>query len=80
MTDEYLFKFDATFWITIGGMVIAFGGLVLNTCLKSKCKEIKLCWGLFNCVRDIEAEVELEEVRMSTQPQTPVAQQVISRV
>ena len=52
----YLDKLDSVFWITLGGLIFTFFGVVLRYCFKSKCSKITCCW--FSITRDVEAEVE----------------------
>ena len=42
-------------------MIFGFGGACLAYGLRSKCSNIKLCYGCVDVTRDIDAEVELEE-------------------
>lgn len=46
--------FDATFFITLSGIIAGILGVLVNGCLKSRCKDVKLCG--MECVRDTEAE------------------------
>lgn len=39
-----------------------------SMCFQSKCKEIKLCGGRMSCIRDTEAETELEEFKLTHPP------------
>ncbi|NBU05617.1 MAG: hypothetical protein EBT39_04635 [Sphingobacteriia bacterium] len=59
------------FWIaflaTASGMVIKLASM----CYKSKCKEIKLCGGRINCIRDTEAEEKFDEIEMNRTPESP---------
>ena len=55
--------FDDAFWLTLSGAVFAFGGLVTNGILKSRCKTFS-CFGMA-CERDVappgqEPQVEIE--------------------
>ena len=44
--------------ITIGASAIAS---VLLVIFKSRCKTINLCWGLINCLREVQSESDEEE-------------------
>jgi len=70
--------FNDIFWLSLGGILIGFGGVIINACIKSKCSELNFCFGLFKCVRDVKAEVDLEEHRIDARlpPDTPVATRV----
>jgi hypothetical protein len=66
-------QFNATFWLSIAGILAGVFGLILTGINKSKCKNVNVCCGIFSCVRDTEAEVELEEHRIDNglPPETP---------
>jgi hypothetical protein len=49
MSDWY-HEFNSAFWLTLSGALFAFGGLVLQAALKSRCKEFHCCG--IGCVRD----------------------------
>ena len=53
-------QFGGAFWITITGVILGFLGTMTAFCLKSKCKECRVCWGAINIVRDIEGEIKEE--------------------
>jgi hypothetical protein len=55
-------EFNATFWLTISGVIIGFCGLTARMCYKSKCKTID-CFGL-HIVRDVENEEKLDEMEI----------------
>ena len=55
-------------------MIFGFGGACLAYGLRSKCSNIKLCYGCVDVTRDIDAEVELEET-MGQPPITPALEQ-----
>ena len=46
MSDGWINTFDAVFFLTIGSLVFGCFGLVIRYCLKSKCDNINLCFGL----------------------------------
>ena len=64
--------FNSVFWLSMGGIVVGAFGVAVNACIKSKCSNLTLCWGMFSCQRDTKSEVELEEHRIDMgTPQTP---------
>jgi hypothetical protein len=64
--------FNATFWITISGIISALIIALITAVNKSKCSNFECCCGLFKCIRNTEAEVELEEHRIDHNiPDTP---------
>jgi len=64
--------FNGSFWIAIVGGIGAVIGLIFTAINKSKCQEIACCYGLFKCVRDTQAETEIEERRLELRiPESP---------
>jgi hypothetical protein len=57
--------FDSAFFITISTMGFAFLGVVVRYLLKSKCKDVKCCWGMFECERAVELEEEIEKLELA---------------
>ena len=58
---SWIETFDAVFFVTISTLVCGSFGLVVRYCLKSKCDDVNLFYGLIRIHRDIKAEIELEE-------------------
>lgn len=56
---EWYQTFDSVFWITIAGMLFGVIGVVM----KSRCRQFSCCWGVFQIERDIQAEIEFEQMR-----------------
>ena len=52
--------FNDVFWITIGTLTFSFFGVVLKSCLKSKCDNTNICWGLVKIHRRVELEDDVE--------------------
>jgi hypothetical protein len=52
--------FNDVFWITIGTLTFSFFGVVLKSCLKSKCDNTNLCWGMVSIHRRVELEDDVE--------------------
>jgi hypothetical protein len=48
----------------MGGIIVGFGGVIISACVKSKCSELNICFGLFKCIRDTRTEAEIEEHRI----------------
>lgn len=63
--SNWIETFDAVFWITISTLVCGSVGLVVRYCLKSKCDNINICYGLVNVHRDVKLEVEHEMNEMN---------------
>jgi hypothetical protein len=63
-------QFGGTFWITISGMTLGFLATAGIYCLKAKCNQVSLCWGLIKVKRDVNAEVRenTEEIEHGINP------------
>jgi hypothetical protein len=61
---------DAVFWTGIATMSFAFFGLIIKSCLTSKCDRVSLCYGLIN----IHRAVELEDIEHSVE--TPEIEEI----
>ena len=57
-------QFNGTFWLSISAMILTFVGTLTAYCLKSKCKNCNICFGLVHIERDINAEVEEEKLQI----------------
>ena len=64
MSNEWINTFDGVFFLTIGSLVFGCFGLVIRYCLKSKCDNINLCFGLITVHRNVELEAEEEMKQM----------------
>lgn len=56
--------FDSVFFITSLTIITGSIGLGLKFCLKSKCDNVNLCWGLIKVHRNTELEsdtIDIEE-------------------
>jgi hypothetical protein len=63
---SWITEFNSTFFLSVGSVVLGALGLSAKYCLKSKCSEFSICWGLFKIKRDVELEVkeEIAELEM----------------
>ena len=57
---DWIDTFNAVFFITISSLVFGCFGLVIRYCLKSKCDNVKICFGLITVHRNVELKVEEE--------------------
>ena len=53
--------FNGTFWLSMTTLIIGFLTGVSVHCLKSKCKNCSICFGLVKVERDVLAEIEEEK-------------------
>jgi hypothetical protein len=51
-------------------IISSIGGLML-ICFKSRCSQIKLCWGLWSCIRVIPVEDKDSDDETPKTPRTP---------
>jgi hypothetical protein len=65
-------EFNSSFWLSITGLFIGSIATCFAYCYKSKCSHIKLCGGLIDVMRDIEAELEdvANDIPAPTNPTT----------
>jgi len=56
--------FNGTFWLSMTTLIIGFLTGVSVYCLKSKCKNCSICFGLVKVERDVELEEKFEEVEL----------------
>jgi hypothetical protein len=62
MSDDWMINFDGVFFITIASLICGAFGLVIRYCLKSRCDNVNLCFGLIAIHRNVELE-SIEEIR-----------------
>ncbi len=65
-------EFNSSFWLSITGLFIGSIATCFAYCYRSKCSHIKLCGGLIDVMRDIEAELEdvANDIPAPTNPTT----------
>jgi len=54
--------FDGVFFITITTIITGFMGLSIRYCMKSKCDDVNICFGLFKIHRRVELEQEIDRI------------------
>ena len=64
MSDPWYREFNSAFWLTLSGALFAFGGVVLQAVLKSRCKEFHCCG--IGCVRDPLPAEEMHHLDLDT--------------
>ena len=70
-------NFNSVFWLSLSAAAFGFFGIALRYCIKSKCSDCSLCFGMIVVKRDTQAELhesecELEHgIRPEPIPQTP---------
>ncbi len=48
-------EFNSDFWFLTAGAVLGFGGVIIQGIIKSRCKNVNICYGMLKCERDLEA-------------------------
>jgi len=66
--------FNSAFFLTVAGIVAGIISVLVNGCLKSRCKDVKFC--CIECVRDTEAEDREAMAAAPTRAETLVANNV----
>jgi hypothetical protein len=57
-------EFNATFWLSVLGVVCGFLSGALVYAIKSKCIEFNLCFGLISIKRDVNVELQEEKLEI----------------
>ena len=70
MSDIWETNYNSTFFLSVGTILITAVSVCLGYALKSKCSSVKLCGGCIEIVRDIDAELDLEELGIQNQTNT----------
>ncbi len=52
--------FNGTFFLSLGTLFITAISVCLGFALKSKCKNVKVCFGCLEIERDVELEADVE--------------------
>ena len=68
---------DAVFWISLATIVVSAYKFSLTELYKSKCVSFKLCCGLVNVERNVDAEIkyDIENIHQAHQEQDNKKQQ-----
>lgn len=61
--------FSESFYISIITMITGVLALCIRYCLKSKCNDVNVCFGLVQITRDVNAEIATEEKELELQAQ-----------
>ena len=68
-------NFNSVFWLSLSAGVFGFFAIALKSCLKSKCSDTDLCFGMIKIKRDTASELEESEFEIEhgigPQPPTP---------
>jgi hypothetical protein len=61
---SWIETFNDTFFLAIASVVAGSFAMSIRYCLKSKCSQFSLFWGLIRIERDIKAETQIELKQM----------------
>ena len=61
---SWIETFKDTFFLAIASVVAGSFAMSIRYCLKSKCSQFSLFWGLIRIERDIKAETQIELKQM----------------
>jgi hypothetical protein len=67
--SDWFSEFNGIFFITISGLICTSVSLLIRYCLKSKCEDVNICYGLINIKRNVNLEVE-EEIKQMENGET----------
>ena len=56
-------EFNSVFWLSLATMVLGSFAVCLRYTYQSKCEDITLCYGLIRVHRNVEAEIEVDEMQ-----------------
>ena len=60
MSEEWINTYNAVFFVTISTLLFGCFGVLIKYCLKSKCDNINLCFGMITVHRNVELETQEE--------------------
>jgi hypothetical protein len=55
---------DSAFLLTMATLVFGFLGVSVRLCLKSKCDDCSICFGLIQIHRNVDAELQEEKIEI----------------
>jgi hypothetical protein len=58
--SDWIDTFDAVFFVTISTLLFGCFGVLIKYCLRSKCDDVNLCFGLITVHRNVELEAQEE--------------------
>jgi hypothetical protein len=58
--SDWIDTFDAVFFVTISTLLFGCFGVLIKYCLRSKCDNVNLCFGLITVHRNVELEAQEE--------------------
>ena len=57
---DWYSEFNGTFFISLATLIVGVVGVLVKTCLQSKCTHTNLCFGCIAIERDVHAEEDIE--------------------
>ena len=69
---------DAVFFVSLCTIFAGMYKFTVTYCLKSKCEQFNLCFGLLNIKRDIKSEVAIETIELQHDLEKGIIPKVIN--
>jgi hypothetical protein len=51
---------DSTFWLSMTTLIMGSFSIMIRACYRSKCKDLKCCYGLLEIQRDTDVEEHID--------------------
>lgn len=63
---SWINQYDSTFFITLATLLVGAFGLSVKYCLRSRCENINVCYGLLSVHRnvDLESREEMKQIEL----------------
>ncbi len=58
---SWIDQYNSTFFISLATLLVGAFGLSVKYCLRSKCEDLNLCFGLLKIHRNVQLEAEIEK-------------------
>ena len=60
--------FNSTFFLSLSTIIVGSFAVLLKYCLRSRCEDVNICFGLIQVHRNVQVE---EDIELSQSPSTP---------
>lgn len=69
MSEDISLLKDAVFWVSIATITVGLIKYTISYCLKSKCSDFSICFGLLKIKRDVAIERDIEIAELEHKPE-----------
>jgi len=78
---SWIEEFNGIFFLSLATILAGSFGLAIRYCLKSKCEDFSLCYGLLRVERrvDLETQVDMRALELGVKDTDEVSTQVAER-